>query len=134
MSRSPNPPILAQLRSASSAASQANALRNLRNEIIGHEQKKEAWVKLGLVPQLLRVLSSSSQKTQPSADTRSETSQGMSWQDDRDEATLQATVLIGCLAHGEHASMLEVNISSLSDSPSVNCRCRSCKAASDMTS
>ncbi|CAI4217249.1 unnamed protein product [Parascedosporium putredinis] len=52
--------LLAQLRSASSYSEQAAALRSLKNEIVGHTQKKEALVAAGVLEPIVRMLSASS--------------------------------------------------------------------------
>ncbi|RDA88791.1 hypothetical protein CP533_4027 [Ophiocordyceps camponoti-saundersi (nom. inval.)] len=49
-------PILAQLRSAKSHPEQAAALRLLKNEIVGHIQKKEAWIALGVLDPIVSTL------------------------------------------------------------------------------
>lgn len=37
---------------------QTAALRSLKNEVIGHVQKKEAWIKLGVLEPIVRTLAS----------------------------------------------------------------------------
>ncbi|RDA83927.1 hypothetical protein CP532_3633 [Ophiocordyceps camponoti-leonardi (nom. inval.)] len=49
-------PILAQLRGAKSYPEQAAALRLLKNEIVGHIQKKEAWIALGVLDPIVSTL------------------------------------------------------------------------------
>ncbi|RCI15386.1 hypothetical protein L249_6981 [Ophiocordyceps polyrhachis-furcata BCC 54312] len=49
-------PILAQLRSAKSYPEQAAALRLLKNEIVGHIQKKEAWIASGVLDPIVSTL------------------------------------------------------------------------------
>ncbi len=60
MIRPSTPPILSELQEASSAASQVKALKELKNELIGHEHKKELWIQLGVLTVLARILNSSS--------------------------------------------------------------------------
>ena len=50
--------ILSQLQSAGTYAEQATALRNLKNEVVGHVQKKESWVKLGALEPVVKILAS----------------------------------------------------------------------------
>ncbi|KAI9819823.1 MAG: hypothetical protein M1832_003898 [Thelocarpon impressellum] len=59
MTRPATPPILAQIRAPSSPAALLSALKALKNEIIGHDQKKEVWVNLGVLPVLVSALSPS---------------------------------------------------------------------------
>ncbi|CAM1510409.1 Fc.00g007440.m01.CDS01 [Cosmosporella sp. VM-42] len=56
MARSQSPPILAQLRNARTLPEQTAALRALKNEIVGHIQKKEAWISLGVLDPIVRTL------------------------------------------------------------------------------
>lgn len=58
MARIQSPSILAQIRSARSHSDQAAALRTLKNEIIGHSQKKGKWVELGVLDPVVKILSS----------------------------------------------------------------------------
>jgi hypothetical protein len=50
MTRAAAPPILEQLQSAESASAQITVLRALKNELIGHDQRKEALVAEGIIP------------------------------------------------------------------------------------
>jgi armadillo repeat-containing protein 8 len=59
MARSPSDsPILHQLRSAKSYSEQAAALKALKNEVVGHVQRKELWIKLGVLDPIVRTLAS----------------------------------------------------------------------------
>ncbi|KJZ75603.1 hypothetical protein HIM_05066 [Hirsutella minnesotensis 3608] len=60
MARPQNSPILAQLRSAKTYPEQAAALQVLKNEVVGHIQKKEAWISLGVLDPIVATLASSS--------------------------------------------------------------------------
>jgi hypothetical protein len=59
---------------------QANALKILKNELIGNKQRKAAWIDAGIVDILNRILNHKSK--------------------DDEEACLQAIIIIGSLAHG----------------------------------
>lgn len=48
--------ILERLRSATTAAEQAAALHSLKNDIVGHRQKKEAWVAAGVLEPVVKIL------------------------------------------------------------------------------
>lgn len=50
-------PIFAQLRSAKSLSEQTAGLKALKNEIVGHYPKKEAWIGLGVLEPIISVLS-----------------------------------------------------------------------------
>lgn len=58
MTRSPPPPLVYDLQSSNSLHGQLTALRTLKNELIGAEQKKKAWIGLGIVPILSNILQS----------------------------------------------------------------------------
>lgn len=97
------PPILSELRSSTSSINQVAALRALKNEIIGHEQKKREWVGLGVLAPLARIL------TTPRANGKRRESNGNRpahhgktalGRTDEEEARLQAIVIIGSLASG----------------------------------
>lgn len=58
MSRPQSSPILAQLRGAKTFAEQTSALQALKNEIVGHVQRKEEWVSVGVLDPIVRSLAS----------------------------------------------------------------------------
>jgi armadillo repeat-containing protein 8 len=58
MARAQSHPILAQLRNARTLPEQTDALRALKNEIIGHVQRKEQWIGLGVLDPIVRTLAS----------------------------------------------------------------------------
>ena len=107
MARSSNSPILAHLRSAKSSLEQIAALQALKNEIVGHIQKKEAWIKLGVLSPIVKSLAvrsfptkarSKDVKAQPLVRTLS----------DEDGVKLQALQLLGSFANGKHSSLAVV--------------------------
>ena len=99
------PPILSELRSPSSPASQVAALRALKNEIIGHEQKKEMWVGLGVIIQLARILNSykaSGKRKHKEISGGVDNGSRKRSRTDEEEARLQAIIIVSALAHGTH--------------------------------
>ncbi|KAK4167365.1 armadillo-type protein [Cladorrhinum sp. PSN259] len=62
MARVQSPPVFSQLRVARNFTEQAAALRNLRDEIVGHVQQKEKWIQSGILEALAKAL----QKNAPS--------------------------------------------------------------------
>ncbi|KAK8144406.1 hypothetical protein G3M48_005876 [Beauveria asiatica] len=56
MDRSQSSPILAQLRGAKTFREQTAALQALKNEIVGHVQRKEEWVSVGVLEPIVRSL------------------------------------------------------------------------------
>ena len=103
MTRPSTPPILSELRSPSSPASQVVALRALKNEIIGHEQKKEMWIGLGVVTPIARILnthrSGGKRKHRDVTGSVDPFNRNAS-RTDEEEARLQAIIIVGSLAHG----------------------------------
>ncbi|KAL5335293.1 armadillo-type protein [Aspergillus crustosus] len=101
MTRAVTPPILLQLQNADSLSSQAAALRDLKNETIGHDQRKETWVRLGLITILADVLAA-----RKLGGRSSENKSGYKHRDlhgsreDANDACLQAIIIIGSLAQG----------------------------------
>lgn len=104
MTRPSTPPILSELRSSSSPAGQVAALRALKNEIIGHEQKKEMWIGLGILDPLVRILHShkgSGKKRYREIPGPENSPKRRGNRTDEEEARLQAIIILGSLAHGE---------------------------------
>ena len=104
MTRPSTPPILSELRSPTSPATQVAALRALKNEVIGHEQKKEMWIGLGVVAPISRILNThkgGGKKRYRGVNGDSENSAHSSTRTDDEEARLQAIIIVGSLAHGQ---------------------------------
>lgn len=103
MTRPSTPPILSELRSASSPAGQVAALRALKNELIGHEQKKEMWVGLGVLAPIARILNThkgnGKRRHRELHGSRGHSKQRGD-RSDEEEARLQAIIIVGSLAHG----------------------------------
>lgn len=101
MTRAEAPPIFLQLQNADSLSSQAAALRALKNETIGHDQRKEAWVRLGLIPILSNVLASRAlDKSELNNGSKQPELPGS--REEADDACLQAIILVGSLAQGTY--------------------------------
>lgn len=99
MARPQNSPILAQLRNAKSLLEQTVALQALKNEIVGHVQKKEAWIGLGVLDPIVRTLTSS--RSQAKLNGKDATSQLLSRPlSEEDSVKLQALQLVASFANG----------------------------------
>ncbi|KHN98249.1 armadillo repeat protein [Metarhizium album ARSEF 1941] len=99
MARPQNSPILAQLRNAKSLPEQRAALQALKNEIVGHVQKKEAWIGLGVLEPIVRTLSSS----RPPEKLNGKDASVQLWSrplSDEDSIKLQGLQLIASFANG----------------------------------
>ncbi|PKX88221.1 ARM repeat-containing protein [Aspergillus novofumigatus IBT 16806] len=95
MTRTSTPPTLLQLQSADS----------LKNEIIGHDQRKEIYVKRGIIPVLTKVLTSRKLSGKSVTATVKESSGIKSEEDD---ACLQAIIILGSLTQGGPAFLAPI--------------------------
>jgi hypothetical protein len=101
MARPSSPPILTQIRNSKSPTEQIVALRALKNEIIGHQQKKEMWVGLGVVEPIVRIMTLNKAQGKQNGKERYDhrfTPESLS---EKEMVRLQALCVIGSLAHGE---------------------------------
>ncbi|OJJ44141.1 hypothetical protein ASPZODRAFT_135623 [Penicilliopsis zonata CBS 506.65] len=102
------PPLLLQLQSPESLSSQTAGLRALKNDIIGHDHRKEAWIGWGIVPVLSHVLASRLSGDKRFAELElngagaGATQQGLqrTGRTVEDEACVQAIIIVGSLAQG----------------------------------
>lgn len=110
MARPQNSPILAQLRNAKTCPEQSTALQALKNEIIGHHQKKETWVSLGVLEPVIRTLTSArpAAKSSTSKDARPQASSRRPLSEE-DNVRLQALQIITSFAKGMHPEIRHVN-------------------------
>jgi len=100
---------LDRLRAASSPHEQLSALKQLKNDIIGHEQKKESIIRAGVVELLVTGLSRAGKSrgkkrsflpgSPSSFVTQSDTDSLSEW-DLEDHVKLQCVFIITSLAHG----------------------------------
>ncbi|KAJ5693246.1 hypothetical protein N7462_002669 [Penicillium macrosclerotiorum] len=102
MTRAAAPPILLQLQGSDSVPAQIASLRALKNEIIGHDQRKEAFVVTGVIPALGRVLNARRPwKAGATESNGMALGQSVSYlNSDDSEACLQAILIVGSLAQG----------------------------------
>ncbi|PYI04218.1 armadillo repeat protein [Aspergillus sclerotiicarbonarius CBS 121057] len=101
MTRASAPPLLLQLQSAGSSSAQAAALRSLKNETIGHDQRKESWIRWGIIPVLANILAA--RQSPGKGPVSAEHSGGSRLRyptSEEDEACLQAVIILGSLAQG----------------------------------
>ncbi|KAK3315282.1 armadillo-type protein [Apodospora peruviana] len=56
MARIQSPPILSQIRVARNYSEQVASLRALKDEVVGHAQRKEKWVQQGVLESLVKIL------------------------------------------------------------------------------
>ncbi|KAF2083877.1 ARM repeat-containing protein [Saccharata proteae CBS 121410] len=104
MTREASPPALEELSNLSATpTSQVTALKQLKNFIVGHDQRKELVVRRGIVPQLARVLQANAKSAgkrkshQMNGGAAAAVSEEQSCED---EIRIQATLIVGSLAQG----------------------------------
>lgn len=101
------PPSLELLSAATTTESHIYALKQLKNDIIGHERRKAALIKSGIVEHLVTSLASRSTGKQKSAQQGSQTSgadggeiaSSEEWTEDH-QLRLQSVYIVTSLAHG----------------------------------
>jgi armadillo repeat-containing protein 8 len=108
MGRSPIPHALIELSSPSTPEAQLNALRTLKNEIVGHEQRKELVVVHGIVKPLAGLLRTEARKggkkrrgVTNGSDSSGLDKIGQSDWSIEEELRFQAVLVVGSLANGE---------------------------------
>ncbi|KAF2796418.1 ARM repeat-containing protein [Melanomma pulvis-pyrius CBS 109.77] len=107
MGRSSIPPALIELSNPSSPEAQVNALRTLKNEIVGHDQRKELAVRHGVITPLAGLLRTEARKggkrrkgvQNGNSSSGREDERALEWSTE-DELRLQATLMVGSLANG----------------------------------
>jgi len=107
MARPHDSPILDQLRTARTTTEQAAALRALKNDAVGHVQKKEQWIGLGVLEPIVRTIEAdkASSKLNGKSKHRRFTSRPLTGEDD---AQLQALQCLASFANGGPAFLAPV--------------------------
>lgn len=95
-------PILAQLRQPGSPEEEIHALRALKNEIIGHEQRKGMWIGLGILEPVVQA--STAKASRDSQKTRQERTPDDESLDKEEALRLEALSILGSLAYGKYTS------------------------------
>jgi hypothetical protein len=113
MGRSTIPPALTELSHPTTPEAQVEALQNLKNEIVGHEQRKELAVTHGVVKPLARLLRAEARKGGKRRrgqanghgsglfDETRRSHEGLADWTNEDELRFQATLVVGSLANGK---------------------------------
>jgi hypothetical protein len=118
MGRSTIPPALNELANPSTPEAQLTALQNLKNEIVGHEQRKELAVTHGVVKPLAGLLRAEARKggkrrrnvtNGHSSGLFSDSRKGVEEWSTEDELRFQATLVVGSLANGERATYMDIH-------------------------
>lgn len=97
-------PILLELHSAESLSSQIAALRKLKNETVGHGQRKELWIRGGIISILSKILAlrRTTERRTGVQDLNGtvEFRESLSSRSEEEDACLQAIIIVGSLAQG----------------------------------
>lgn len=100
MARPSSPPLLAQIRNPGSTSEQIITLRALKNEVIGHQQKKEMWLGLGILEPIVRIASSNKIYAKQNGKERQDSILVSKTLNEDEILRLQALCVIGSLACG----------------------------------
>lgn len=99
MARDSDPPLLAYIHNARSYAEQTNALRSLKNDIVGHTRKKETWVALGALGPIVSILQSSRLPNKANG-ARTQPPAGSLALEEEENVRLQALQVLSSFANG----------------------------------
>lgn len=99
MARLSNPPVLSQLSGARSYAEQTSALRALKNDVVGHAQKKEILAGLGALEPIVKILNAARTPAKVNGkDARPNGDAG--WMSEEEAVRLQALQILASFANG----------------------------------
>lgn len=110
MMRTP-PSLLLELQQPASLAALTASLRRLKNELVGHDQRKELWIEWGILSILSRLLASknSSGKNAAGQETNGANTAKrkglLEMRTEEDEACVQAVIVLGSLAQGTASTL-----------------------------
>lgn len=97
------PQIITQIQNPESPFTRNAALKALKNEIVGHDQKKEYWIKSGIIPALFPVLNGCNDANRTSNKLKAHARiphDRSDIQTSEDEACLHAAIILGSIAQG----------------------------------
>lgn len=102
MARVQSPPVLSQIRAARNYTEQAIGLRALKDEVVGHVQRKERWIEFGILESLVKILQNG---RRPSTTLNGKDSRGQRGQTgplaEDEEVRLLSLQLLASFAYGE---------------------------------
>ena len=100
MAQTSSLPILAQIRQSGSPEEEIHALRALKNEIIGHEQRKGMWIGLGILEPVVQA--STAKANRDGQKTRQERTSDDESLGEEETLRLEALSILGSLAYGKY--------------------------------
>ena len=101
MAIGPSPFLLDQIREPKSRTDLISALKALKNDIVGNEQKKELWIGLGILEPIARLLATDDLSTSRSEKQHHDYHPILQPLGEEEAIRLHAVSIIGSLAHGE---------------------------------
>jgi len=96
-----SPPLLAQIRAAQTLPEQISSIRALKNDIVGHQQRKEMWLALGLIETIVRILNANKPSSRRNGKEPRESNSATRPLSEDEMVRLQAISVVGSLAHGK---------------------------------
>ncbi|KAI9679186.1 MAG: hypothetical protein M1817_005205 [Caeruleum heppii] len=100
MARSPTPPILSQIRSPTSNNLLLDCLKALKNDVVGHDQRKEMWIARGIVASLVKILSSGAKRKSMALNGDAGQLSGPPPLTEEEATRLEVVIILGSLAQG----------------------------------
>lgn len=100
MVQGPSRELIDAIRRPASSAAQVAALRQIKNEIVGHEQRKEIAVKQGVVEPLLSILANRYESNDGKYTGNTDEARDAAHCKQVEDAVLQALLILGSLASG----------------------------------
>lgn len=108
MARAPNVALLAALQSHDQEE-QLAALRSLKNDIVGHVQKKEKWVEAGVLEPVVKILNASRSATSHPRTSPGHTRSSSGSLTGDEDLRLQALQILASFANGTYNPLTEDN-------------------------
>lgn len=112
MAKESPPKLLTDIQDAGVPSTRLAALRSLKNEIIGHDQRKATWIRWGIVPLLADILESRrGTGKKSSGQERNGDGQYLRRRNSRteeDEICLQSVIIVGSIAQGRITSSVHL--------------------------
>jgi len=101
MARVQSPPILSQIRVPRNCSEQVVSLRALKDDIVGHIQRKERWIENGILESLVKNLQSTRPPTLRNGDDPRSGTERTVPLTDNERVRLLSLELIASFANGE---------------------------------
>lgn len=101
MARGPSPLLLDQIREPTCRLELISALKALKNDVVGNEQRKEIWIGLGILEPLARLLAAEDLSNR-TGKQHHDPQAGIQPLGEEETIKLHAISILGSIAHGEY--------------------------------